>query len=62
MSCKCVQASRPCSPCPPRVLATFLQTLPVKGMPCAPICWQSWGLEHPGTESRALVASVGLHH
>lgn len=51
MSCKCVQASCPCTPCPPRVLAIFLQTHPVKGMPCAPICWQSWGLEHPGLET-----------
>lgn len=32
MSCKCVLASCPCTPCPFRILPTFLQTHPVKGI------------------------------
>lgn len=51
MSCKCEKTLCPCTPCPPRILATVLQPHSGKGMSWACICWQSWGLEHPGLEA-----------
>lgn len=51
MNCKCEQAPFPQTPCPLGILATFPQPHPVKGMSLACICWQSWGLEHPGLET-----------
>lgn len=64
MSCKCVSAPFSCLPCLPRILATFLQPHPVKGMPWEHICWQSWGLEHLGLETTATEcgALVKLSH